>query len=187
MTVVDLKNKVSVNQTAVQAFNDEVKSLASTPVIQEAKILMEVEDRLLRRNDAIIFDVEESNTPVQSIRDVGDLGEAKSICSSLNIPATDCKCFRTCKYSSVLIKPRLLKVILNNPSSVDQLINNIMKIKRGTAQDTILHRILIFKYRTEYQRADHKKIKAELESRQAEGETDLRLGMSNGCCNIIKS
>lgn len=78
------------------------------------------------------------------------------------------------KYFSDLIKPRPLKVILNNPFSVDQLINNVMKIKRGTVQNTISHRISIIKDRTERQRADHKTMKAEVESHQPEGETDLR-------------
>lgn len=88
MTVVDLKNKVTV-----QALNDEVKLLASGPVMQAVKILMEVENILSRHNIVIIFDVEESNSPVQSVRDVEDLEKIKNICSSLNVPATDCKCF----------------------------------------------------------------------------------------------
>lgn len=164
-----------------------MKSLASTPAVQEANILTEVEDSLLRLKNVIIFVAEESNNPVQSVRDSEDLEKVKNICSSLKVPVTDCKCHRIGEYSSVLIKPRPLKVILSNSSSVDQLINEIRKTKRGTAQDTILHKISIIKDRTVRQRADHKAIKAELESCQAEGETDLRIVMRKGCYSIVKN
>ncbi|KAH0563910.1 hypothetical protein KQX54_008032 [Cotesia glomerata] len=94
MTVVDLKNTVTVNQMAVKTLTEDVKSLASTPAAQEVNILMEVEDRLLRRKNVIIFDVEESNNSAQPVREAEDLEKVKNICSSLKVPAIDCKCFR---------------------------------------------------------------------------------------------
>lgn len=139
-------------------------------------ITSEIEERNRRRNNVIVFNVEES---AEEDREKSLNDDRKRIYNLLRVAdqaltIADMKCFRLGKKDRN--KPRPVKVILNNQSHVSELMKNRTKIQGS---------IKIFRDQTVIQRNLFLKLKDELNTRTRKGEKNLYIKFVKGAPRIF--
>lgn len=179
-----LETKVANNAECVSSLMNQMGIEGCT---SNAAVLEEVEARLARRSNVLIFGVSESKDANKEIREAHDRSLVVKICSDLEVDSPPSTHFRIGKYSPALAKPRPIKMTFTNAVMTDLIIQNLVKLKRSKQVPPELQSIAISKDRTLMQRNQQKEAWAELHRRIQEGETDLKMVTRNGLSSIVKA
>ncbi|XP_044574848.1 uncharacterized protein LOC123258729 [Cotesia glomerata] len=179
-----LETKVANNAECVSSL---INHMGIAGCSSNAAVLEEVEERLTRRGNILIFGVSESKEASKETREAHDRSLVVKICSDLKVDFSLSTHFRIGKYSPALAKPRPIKLSFTNAGMTDLIIQNLVKLKRSKQVPPELQSIAISKDRTLMQRNQQKEAWAELRRRIQEGETDLKMVTRNGLSSIVKA
>lgn len=146
-------------------------------------LLGELNDRNHRKQNVILFNVEESNSQDVDERHNHDLGVVRGVLStcSANLNVDHVEIQRLGRGSANGERRRPLKVKLNCANDVHVVIKNSSKLRNSH----IYRHLTVSFDRTRRQIDYYKKIRAELDSRIEEGATDLKIKYKQGIPTIV--
>lgn len=150
--------------------------------------LNEVEDRLSRKQNAMIYGVEETQCGDKKQRLLNVQTSVANLFGELsfNESVENIKIQRIGKYSPHLPRPRPIKLILTSADKATSLIQAASRMKKLPTASATLKRIQIWPDRTELQRQQSKALKIELEQRKKdEHNQNLKIWTMNGVSKII--
>lgn len=150
--------------------------------------LDEIEDRLSRRRNVIMFGVPEPGGGDAAARKSKDLDTVTGIMAALSV--TDSmravSCLRLGKFSENLQRPRPLKVVFTSCDVASKLIVIASQKRSRREIPEALGQVSILPDRTESQRLRYKQLKLELARRRAEeGNPSLKILTRNGIPRIV--
>lgn len=156
---------------------EEINNSESTSHISMESCLSEVEDRLKRRNNLIIYGIDDPDPSLSSKPHEFDFKEVTSLFTILipNKCFDDIKVWRIGKFSSTQTKPRPLKIILPNDSISSQLRTTFLKLKRSPHPPTQFATLSLTPDRTKFQQLEYQRVKRELISRNSRGEKNIKI------------
>lgn len=182
-----IKRQMSILEDKVKVNADRIDILADNTPANKEFILEEVEERIKRRNNIILFNVPESTQDNREARSAADAAFVTSLCTTLLTDSAPLSQSRIGKYSPALQKPRPLKIVFANSNSTDLTIKNFIKFKKANQQpqDLNLRNLIMARDRTPSQLAQHRTTREEFQSRTAKGENNIRLITRNGITKIV--
>ncbi|XP_050507517.1 transcriptional regulator ATRX-like [Diabrotica virgifera virgifera] len=143
--------------------------------------LEELKERKKKSSNLIIYNLDESTKHTVHEKEADDhsrvVAALTTICSSVNLKHV----FRLGKKTNVVnAKPRLIKVVLNSETEVLNILKNKNKVDK-----TVLGNLQIKSDLTKLQRDYLLKVRTELTSRVANGETNLTIRYIKGVPKIM--
>lgn len=168
----------------------KIAEIQTRTLEHEDSILEEVEERLSKRNNVLLFNVPEPAPEGHEFQADADSAFVSKLCVALDVDADSpslSSVSRIGKYSPSLAKPRPLKVVFANQKSTDLMIQKFIKIKKSKQHpaELKLEQIIISSDRTQRQRNQHRSALEELQRRTKEGESNLRLVIRHGKTSIV--
>lgn len=180
-------------KSLVLSLQEDIKSLKSCPVTQPKSnnslmesevIIREVMEREKRKNNIIVFGVEERNCGSSKELVEADTNIIKDIFTSFDVGVDGFKPVRLGKYDpSKSNRKRPIKVSL--PS--DDLVNKILRKSSLLKASPRFSGIVIARDQTPMQQDLYKSVKAELFERKAKGEINIRIKYVKGVPTIVDS
>ena len=173
-----LEDQIKVNATIMQKL-EAGEAQHSTSVIETIQSKLqedgsERDEQLKRKNNVIVFGLEESSSNDASVRIVDDLDKIQSVASQLQMQH-DCDITKVVrlgkKQEGEDVNPRPMLVTFQSEEAKIDLLKkakNLRSMKEGG-----LNKIFIAPDMTPKQREARKKLVAELKDRQSQGETGL--------------
>lgn len=155
-----------------------------------SECLAEVEDRLSRKQNVMMFGVPESQGIEYSQRQSDDINYLGHVFSDLNFsePLDAITCYRLGKYSPNLTHPRPLKVVMSSSKKASSLIQTSRLKKDLPFATPIMKQTLILPDQSVLQRQQVKELKLELvRRRKYENNPNLRIATRNGVSRIVTS
>lgn len=149
--------------------------------------LNEIEDRLSRRRNVIVYNVPEPTGGEARARGIKDTEALSGIFKDLQIPVDmeRARHRRLGKFSRNLARPRPIKLILSSEDQANNLVITASQ-KRSHRDLTGPRPNLILPDLTEMQRTQNKQLTAELVKRKAsEGNENLKIMTRNGIKKIV--
>lgn len=177
--IVQLKQKVD----SIVAGNSEAPLTSGAADI----VLKELDDRLLRRSNLMIYGLPEDES--RSAED-GNLNSKIYDCFSLLLakPAAEAKCkFKCMRVGKVLVNgtnPRPVKIIFNSLDSADTILQEYIRLKTQKKLPPSLQHLVVARDQTPAQRQEYLALKEEMRRRTVAGEKDLRI-VTKGTRQII--
>lgn len=178
----------------ISALQDEIKALKNSilvppvvskiPLVEVEGIIQEIGERERRKNNIIVFGCEETVSESRTEQSEVDVSLIADICSTIGLVDDNMKVSRLGKYDpSQTNRKRPIKVTFSSELSVALVFRNLAKV-RGNPKFSALS---IFRDRTPMQIQLHKEIKAELNERLNNGETDLKIKYTRGIPTVVRS
>lgn len=139
--------------------------------------LSEVEDRLRRKNNLVVFGLRESPDSNNSNMHEADVTILKSLFSNLCTTKSigTIQTWRLGVFSSSRSKPRPIKVRLPFDICSSQIRQSFMEMKKLSQLPPEFTHLSLAPDRTKYQQLEYQRVKKELQSRIQQGETDIRI------------
>lgn len=146
-------------------------------------MLSELNERNIRKQNVVIFNVKEVNSLDGAQRQNHDIDVVRDVLSTVSsgIDLRHIEVQRIGRYIENGNRHRPIKVKLNNAKDVHTVIRNTSKLRASQSYNSIN----ISLDRTRRQLDYYKKIKAELDSRVERGETNLKIKYKQGIPTIV--
>lgn len=178
----------------ISALQDEIKALKDSllvppaaskiPLVEMEGIIQEIGEREKRKNNIIIFGCEETGTESRSEQNEVDGSLITDICSSIGLVDDNVKVFRLGKYDpSQSNRKRPIKVTFSSESNVTLVFRNLAKVRENPKFSALS----IFRDRTPMQIQLYKEVKAELNERLNNGESELKIKYTRGIPTIVRA
>lgn len=182
-------NEVSAKvDSAMDTINGLKSEGASTVGTARDDYFDEMEDRLSRLNNVMVFGVPESQLqqPLQrkndDLKSVGEIIAEAGVSENLE----SITCIRMGKYSKNLPQPRAIKVIMSSSANASLLIQIHRRQKKSQRSSELVKKTGVFPDLTELQRQKRKQVQAQLMSRMKEEKNPhLKIVTRNGRKKII--
>lgn len=196
IVAVEEVNKVLVTnaaalETQVKDNSDTIikikNQMATSGAGNDSAILEEVEERLVRRKNVILFGVPESADASKQGREDHDLEQVRKICSALEVDSACASQFRIGKYSPALVKPRPIKLSFDNATFAESMMQSLARLKRSKQIPADLLNVALARDRTVLQRRQQKETWSEFQRRKQNGEANLRIVTRNGSTSIVRT
>lgn len=149
--------------------------------VSQNQVLEEIEDRLLRRKNVILYGIPENDNNLNADKDnvnsaLSDLGfDSSSITGAIRLG----------KFSTSLGKPRPIKITTASVEHVDKLIRSFQQMKKTDSLPPCWVNVQIQRDWTLKQRQDYAELKKELTARKTQGEDQARIVTRNGVSRIV--
>lgn len=174
----------------VNALEDKVEEIIegnSSPNNNFDSCLTEVEDRLRRRNNLIIYGLTDHDPSIFPNFHDTDLELTKSLFASCikNSSFDNIKIWRIGKFSTIQTKHRPLKVIFSNDTVPSQIRTAFVTLKKSAHLPPEFAELSIAPDRTRNQQTEYQRAKQELIARIAQGEKNLKIAYRLGFPTII--
>lgn len=171
---------------AARAVNDD-HAMGPGGVGSSQQVVDEIEDRLSRRRNVIMFGLPEPVGGDGRVRKAKDLEAVSGIFRELSAAdSTPVTCLRLGKFSEHLAQPRPLKVVFSSADIATNLLINASQKKFQRESPGLLGQVHILQDQTENQRLHFKQLKLELAQRKvAEENPNLRILTRNGVPRIV--
>lgn len=149
--------------------------------------LSEVEDRVLRRKNIMIYGM---NEPAQSSTlnaHESDLSSVNSLLSLLSssIDPHNIKIRRLSTFSTSQLKPRPIKVSFPHEFYASQIRDSFLKLRKQSQLPATIAQISLAPDRTKQQQSNYQQIKKEFQTRLQNGETNIRIMYLHGSPAIV--
>lgn len=181
------KNLETINKDVSAATELATKANAKIPEVF-TNVTSEVEDRLARKSNVIVFGIPENaggDTLSRKSKDGESLIQAFNELS-FPVDLSHSTYFRLGKFSQRLARPRPLKVIFSSMSKASELLCAFSQRKKSLDGSSSLKQILILPDQTEAQRLSYRNLKLELEDRKiAENNPNFKILTRNGRQQIV--
>lgn len=150
--------------------------------------LSEWEDRQRRKNNLLIFGLQENKSINQNENHNADLTSIISLLHLIypNDVANIIKIWRIGIPSEVRLKPRPLKVILPDKVCAFQIRQKFVEYKRSKKLPNEFQPLTVAFDRTRYQQTEFQRVNQELKNRLEKGEKDLTIRFQLGAPSIVK-
>lgn len=178
-----LGSDINELKATILGLRNEIQSLKgesfSDALFEE--VLQEMEDRHDRKQNIIIFNYPESASGDSEARKAYDTAAAKSILSavSTSVNSDGIETYRLGRFNSNNVRPRPLKIRLGCVRDMRTIMKHAKRIR-----DSNFKNISISPDRTLRQLNYYKRVRAEMDTRKANGETDLRIKYQRGIPTI---
>lgn len=151
------------------------------------QVVDEIEDRLSRRRNVVMFGLPEPVGGDGRARKAKDLEAVSGILKELSAAdTTPVTCLRLGKFSEHLAQPRPLKVVFSSADIATNLLINASQKKSQRETPGLLGQVHILQDQTENQRLRFKRLKLELAQRKIdEGNPNLKILTRNGVPRIV--
>ncbi|KAJ3652304.1 hypothetical protein Zmor_018282 [Zophobas morio] len=162
-------------QTQINELKSNIKANTSNKITSEEEIFAEINDRLHRSKNVIVYNLSEFQSDDLNTRINKDKESVSNILNSMNLPLYEFKSIRlgTAKQNS---KPRPLKLIFKNANEAME----VLKDRRKAPNDIKLNYD-----QTILQREKYKMVRQELQTRLSNGEQNLAIRYIRGEPKII--
>lgn len=151
--------------------------------------LSEMEDRMNRSKNVIIFGVEDNDALVSNVenKDKEFITRLLSLFNSTTESLKNFKTWRIGSISQVKSVPRPLKVIFQCAQDANHFRTCFLNLKSGNQTMPFLISVTVAPDRTKIQQLEYRQVKKELSDRLERGETDLKIRYRRGSPVIMNS
>ena len=143
--------------------------------------LNEINERIKRKKNLIIFGLAESNSQSSQERITDDKAEIQKICSGDCLELVNTWRSHRLGRNVVPGRPRPIKIICRSEEDAQQLLNSLISANKNK-QTTVS----VTRDKTKIQQDYYKKLKDELRQRQVSGENNIVIRNFNGLPKIVK-
>lgn len=141
-------------------------------------LFKEFDDRMSRRSNVMLFGLSEDNT-VNSEESNLNVKVTDYFAKILDKPGTKTKlkfkCMRVGKVSVSSTNPRPTKVIFNDPSTAENILQAYIRSKSSKSLPSSYPHLIVARDQTPMQRQEYKALKEELKMRTSQGEKNLKI------------
>lgn len=183
----ELKNLILSLQNDIQLLKDENRVLKSADTDDNFEnIIEEINERNYRKRNIIIFGLPEQNqddTPQARIQK--DKQDVENIinCLDEDFAVDDIKPNRLGRYNNEKIRP--VKITLKDENQVRELVKNVRNLKN--LRNSRYKKVFVSVDRTQRQLNHYKKLKEEVDKKNAIGQDKVRIKYINGNPKIVKA
>ena len=170
--IADIKNNSEERQVSINP---------SVSLLDTEKVIQEVAERDKRKNNIIIFGCEENSASAKD-QENADKDHLPNILQTLNITEDNLSFYRLGKFDPSKSNRRPIKILLSSVDKVSVALRNAYKLRTSQFSN-----ISVSTDRTPMQLMIYKNMKAELNNRLGNGETNLRIKYQNGIPRIIST
>nr|CAI5837874.1 unnamed protein product [Callosobruchus analis] len=179
----DLKALIIQLQNDIKDLKAENARIAESSGFSLEDVIEEISERQKRKSNVMLFNVEEPDQN-KSVREQteSDINLATNILNTIapDISLAGAKVVRLGPFAATKVRP--VKIILNSPENARKILMNSKKLKNHN----IYKKINVSADRTKKQLDHYKRLKQELLSRHATGDTNCRIKYINDIPRIIQ-
>lgn len=184
--LADLKSAVLALQEEIRVLKDSPSksSTATNSLFETEHIIQEVIERERRRNNIIVFGIEEAQCESAEQQRVLDRSTITSVLTAMNVQVGEFKSMRLGKFDPTKINSkRPIKVSLPSTEEIPKIFKKLHLLKSIAR----FSNIIISSDKTPFQTKLYKSVKEELDGRSSRGETNLKIKYIKGLPTIIDS